>query len=71
VKKWQLVLYPNRSGVPKALRFSSRVNVIFLKFFLISCQSFVSGFNVVRPSSKLYPSCIFPAQLWLQVCDFL
>ena len=42
VKKWLLVLYPNRSGVPNKLVFSILVQLICGVFFLISCQNLVS-----------------------------
>ena len=42
VKKWLLVLYPNRSGVPRALLFSTLVHEILGVFLLICCQNLVS-----------------------------
>ena len=46
VKKWQLVLYPNRSGVPNTLLFSSLVHVICGVILLSSCQNLVSGLGI-------------------------
>ena len=45
VKKWPLVLYPNRSGVPDKLRFSSRIHEILGIDFLIFGYNFCSGFK--------------------------
>jgi len=44
VKKWPEVLYPNRSGVPSKLVFSTLVHVILVVFLLSSCHNLVSGF---------------------------
>ena len=45
VKKWPLLLYPNRSGVPDKLRFSSRIHEILGIDFLIFAYNFCSGFK--------------------------
>ena len=45
VKKWPLLLYPNRSGVPDKLRFSSRIHDILGIDFLIFAYNFCSGFK--------------------------
>ena len=44
VKKCPKVLYPNRSGVPRTLVFSSLVHDILGVILLSSCHNFVSGF---------------------------
>ena len=44
VKKWPEVLYPNRSGVPSKLVFSTLVHDILGVILLSSCHNFVSGF---------------------------
>ena len=44
VKKCWLLLYPNRSGQPSTLVFSSLVHVICGVILLSSCHNFVSGF---------------------------
>jgi hypothetical protein len=49
MKKPQLSLYPNRSGVPKEDQDSSLVHCILGVFFLIICQNFDSGFIVHTP----------------------
>ena len=45
VKKWPLVLYPNRSGVPDKLRFSSLIHDISGINFLTFAYNFCSGFK--------------------------
>jgi len=45
VKKWPLVLYPNRSGVPDKLRFSSLIHDISGIYFLTFAYNFCSGFK--------------------------
>ena len=47
VKKWLLTLYPNRSGVPRALLFSTLVQLICGVFFLISRQNLVSFLTTI------------------------
>ena len=44
VKKWPEVLYPNKSGVPSKLVFSTLVHDILGVILLSSCHNFVSGF---------------------------
>ena len=45
VKNWLLALYPNRSGVPRALLFSTLVQDISGVDFLICRQNLVSFFT--------------------------
>ena len=47
VKKCPESLYPNRSGVPRALLFSILVHLICGVFLLISCQNFVSFLTTI------------------------
>jgi hypothetical protein len=63
VKKVPFLLYANRSGVPKPLKFSNLVNDISGINFLTFSQNFLSGFKVIRPFQLLYPLSIFPYQL--------
>ena len=48
VKKCWLLLYPNRSGQPSMLVFSSLVHVICGVILLSSCQNLVSGLGIFR-----------------------
>mgnify|MGYP003117563205 CR=1 FL=1 len=48
VKKWPELLQPNRSGVPSKLLFSSLIQEILGKDFLIFAYNFRSGFKVTR-----------------------
>ena len=45
VKKCPEVLYPNKSGVPDKLRFSSRIHDISGIYFLTFAYNFCSGFK--------------------------
>ena len=58
VKKWPEVLYPNRSGVPRRLVFSTLVHVIFVVTLLSSCHNFVSGFIKIMTVTDVYKSLI-------------
>jgi len=55
VKNVPFLLYANRSGVPKLLKFSILVKEISFIKSLTLCQNFVSGFKVIRSFSLLYP----------------
>ena len=48
VKNVLFLLYPNRSGVPKALKFSNLVQEILGVNFFHSFQNLDSGFKVMR-----------------------
>ena len=48
VKKVPFLLYANRSGVPKPLKFSNLVNDISGIKLLTLCQNLDSGFKVTR-----------------------
>ncbi len=63
VKKVLFLLYPNRSGVPKELKFSSLVQLILGVDFLNFCHNLDSGFKVITAFSKLVPYVLFHPQL--------
>ena len=63
VKKVLFLLYPNRSGVPKELKFSSLVQLILGVDFLNFCHNLDSGFKVITTFSKLVPYVLFHPQL--------
>jgi len=71
VKKWELILKPNRSGVPSTLVFSSLVHVICGVILLSSCHNFVSGFIKIMTVTDVYKSLIglpiFATSSWVEI----